>query len=437
MNKIFKRSYHPGYGNYNLKKICLPLCPSNQIIKYDKPVLGNKIQEIQFKKNILSYKTDDINHYSHKIGDLFKNKVFLPTSHNTPIITALQSCRNIDSSKFINYLNNLNITNKVIDDNGVFINNDKNKTKLLKILNLCTTFQEKKIIDSAIQGIFSNYGDSIYIANDYLQVSNKHVIISNYPDTISQREIERCRIVAYSLLLGNYPILLDNHINFEGEANIKFIPAQIVNKITNEYYQLCISYSSSRSDLRCIDNINKYLDKLSLPLLYNINIEPKLHLKEYFYHLDCILNFSVDSELQFFNSIDDFWNNYKKNGTLIYEKNSIKAKYLNTLNRLFGHKINVSKNDDLLSPNMIVSPKYIVGSSNITNKHEIPNFYHFIHPSYGGGGAHKCCSNIISVNKSISIDKWLDFCKKLDINVNTNFINGVKSEINRLENFFI
>ena len=86
---------------------------------------------------------------------------------------------------------------------------------------------------------------------------------------------------------------------------------------------------------------------------------------------------------------------------------------------------------------MIVSPNYIVGSSNITNKHEIPNFHHFIHPSYGGGGAHKCCSNIISVNKSISIDKWLEFCKKLDINVNTNFINGVKSEINRLENFFI
>ena len=54
-------------------------------------------------------------------NDLFKNKVYLPTSHNTPIITALQSCRNIDSSKFINYLNNLNITNKVTDDNGVFI----------------------------------------------------------------------------------------------------------------------------------------------------------------------------------------------------------------------------------------------------------------------------------------------------------------------------
>ena len=328
-------------------------------------------------------------------------------------------------------LDTLNIT----DNNGVFINNEKNKIKLLQLLNLCDTIQEKKIIESAIYGIFSNFGDSIYIANDYLQVSDKHIILSNYPAEISQREIEKCRIVAYCLLLGNYPILLDNTINFEGEANIKFIPAQIINN--NEHYQMCISYNSSRSDIKCIYNINKYLYKLDLPLLKNINIEPKLYYKEYFYHLDCILNFSVDSKLQLFNSIKDFWNNYKKNGTLIYEKNCINPKYLNILNKLFLNKISVSKEDDLLSPNMIVSPKYIIGSSNISNKHNIPNFYHFIHPSYGGGGAHKCCSNIINVNQSISIEEWLEFCKKLDINLNSDFINGIKTEINRLEKFFI
>ena len=50
MNKVFKRFYHPGYGNYNLKKLCLILCPTNQISKYDKPVHGNKIQELQFKE---------------------------------------------------------------------------------------------------------------------------------------------------------------------------------------------------------------------------------------------------------------------------------------------------------------------------------------------------------------------------------------------------
>ena len=34
---------------------------------------------------------------------------------------------------------------------------------------------------------------------------------------------------------------------------------------------MCISYNSSRSDLKCINNINKYLEKLNA-LLKNINI---------------------------------------------------------------------------------------------------------------------------------------------------------------------
>ena len=131
-----------------------------------------------------------------------------------------------------------------------------------------------------------------------------------------------------------------------------------------------------------------------------------------------------------------FWRNYKKIFFNLW-KNCIENKYLNILDKLFDKKIPVTKKDDLLSPNMIVSPNHIIGSSNISNKNEIPNFFHFIHPSYGGGGAHKCCSNVINVNKSISIEEWLEFCKKLDINVKNDFILGIKSEIKRLENFFI
>ena len=434
MNRVFKRLYHPGYGNYNLKKLCIPLCPTNQTIKYDKPVYGNKIQELQFQKQILSYKTDDINYYSHKIRDLFQNNIiYLPTSHNTPIKTAFQSCRNIDANKYIKFLDRINIT----DNDGVFINNETNKKKLLYLLNLSDNETEKNIIESAIYGIFSNYGDSIYIANDYLQVSNNHVVISNYPSKISQREIEKCRIVAYCLLLGNYPILLHNNINFEGEANIKFIPAHIIDKDKNIHYQLCISYSSSRSNIDCINNINTYLHKLNLPLLKNINMEPKTYYEEYFYHLDCILNFSVNPKVQIFNSMEDFWKNYRRNGTLIYEKDALKYEYLHILDILFEYKIAVSKDDDLLSPNMIVSPDHIIGSSNITNKDEIPNYFHFNHPSYGGGGAHKCCSNVLNINQKISIEDWIEFSKNLDININNEFINGVKSEIKRLEKFFI
>ena len=63
------------------------------------------------------------------------------------------------------------------------------------------------------------------------------------------------------------------------------------------------------------------------------------------------------------------------------------------------------------------------------------DFVNFNHPSYGGGGAHKCCSNVININKSISIEEWLDFCKNLDINIKNDFIIGIKSEMKRLENF--
>ena len=436
MHRVCKRFYHPGYGNINKKKLCLPKCPKNVISKYYKPVWGNKVQEIQLGEDIFSYNTNDINFYSDKIDNLFKNNtISIPTSHNTPIKTALRSCRNLNNlNNYICRLNQLNIT----DDDGVFINTKENRKKLMLLVNFAENKEERIILQNAFYGIFSNFGDSIYIANDYLEVSNKHVIVSNYPNKVSQREIERCRIVAYNLLYGNYPILLDNHIEFEGEANIKFIPA-IINKNSNSNskQQMCITYNSSRSNTKCIKNINKYLERLDIPLLKSITLSPKSEFREYFYHLDCIMNFSVDSSnIQMFDDETQFWADYKKNGTLIYEENGFKLKYLNVLDMLFEKMIPVNKEDDLLCANMIVSPEHIVGSANIKNKHQIPNFYNFNHPSHGGGGAHKCCSNTLNMNPTISIDEWISFSEDIGIHVDDHFIKGVKSEIDRVKNTF-
>lgn len=426
MNKIFKRFYHPGFGDFKYKKLCVPYCPKNNQSKYYKHVWGNKIQEIQLQENIFSYDTNEINYYSKKLNNLFDNDiVYLPSSHNTPIDTAIRSCRNIQSDKIISDIEKLDI----LDENNIFVNTLENQNKLLKIINKTNNKQERTIIESALYGIFSNYGDSIYIANDYLQVSEKHVVISNYPSKVSQREIERCKIVAYCLLLGNFPIILDKEIEFEGEANIKFLPA-LINE-NNIDYQVCLSYDSSRSNLKCIDNINNYMEKLNLPLLKDINIKPKKNLKEYFYHLDCILNFSVDPKIQYFKSEQDFLNNYKKNGVVVYEKNGLDNKYLKILNSLFSQLIPVNKDEDLLCANMIVTPGQIVGSSNIKN--EINNFYSYVHPSSGGGGAHKCCSNIININSSISLSEWICFNKELGIEVNNSFIKGVHSEMDRIK----
>ena len=429
MIKNFKRLYHPGFGNYHSKKLCLPICPSNVLSSYYKPVWGNKIQEIQLNNDTYSYETNKINYFSRKIDNIYKNEViYLPTSHNTPIEIAIKSCRNLSNPyKIINEINKLNTT----DENGVFINNELNQQKLMDLLKSIKSSRDKIILKSAFYGIFSNYGDSIYIANDYLQVSDKHVVVSNYPDNVSQREIERCRVVAYCLKLGNYPIILDDNIDFEGEANIKYIPAIVDNNgIKN---QMCITYTSSRSKTDCIDNINKYMNKLELPILKGINIKPKKDFEQYFYHLDCILNFSVSNKIQYFSSEIDFFNNYKKNGILIYEENGLDENYENLLLKLFEKIIPVKKEDDLLCSNMIVSQNCIIGSSLIKNKKSIPNYFHFNHPSTGGGGAHKCCSNIINHNDKLTIEDWIDFNKKLDINIKSSFIEGVNSEIERLK----
>lgn len=437
MIKIFKRCYHPGFNLTNKKKLCLPICPNDNISVYYKPVWGNKIQLIQQnQEKKISYKTNKINYYTNKISDFYNNDVIhVPTSHNTPIYTALNSLRNIKSDKFIK-----NLDNSIIDENGVFINTDYNRNKLMTLINYSENEKEKIIIGNAIYGIFSNFGDSIYIANDYLDVGRNNIIIANYPDKVSEREIERCRIVAYSLINGNYPIILDNNINFEGEANIKYLPAMIYQN--NKYYQLCFTYNSSRSSTSCISNINKYLEKLELPLLKEIKLTSKKGMENYFYHLDCLLNFYTSNKYQYFTSMDDFWKNYKKNGTIVIEMNGIsnKEKTEKKLNYIFENIIKVQNKDDLLAANILMMSNGIVGSNNLSNKYDfekINRSYFFNHPSVGGGGAHKCCSNIMTKNKEISIDEWKSYIKHYDIKVDNNFIDSVKGEIFRIKQYNI
>ena len=437
--KISRRQFHPGYSQE--RKLALPKCPSDINCSYYKPVWGNKIQELQLKNdNLHSYNTSNVNFYSNVISKYFKNNVFLlPTSHNTPISTALYSCRNLDADKFLTKIKNIGIS-----EEEVFDNTSENRKKLLTTLNFCDDKKEYNIVNGAIYGIFSNFGDSIYLANDYLQVGKNYLFICNYPDKASQREIERCRIVATSLYYGNMPILLDNHLTFEGEANIKYIPAMIEEH--GQIYQLCITYNSSRSELQCIDNINKYLKKLNVPLLKGITLEPKKGMEKYFYHQDCIINFcsgnskpnQLDENVQIFNSEDDFWKHYLKNGIVINVKQGFDERNMAILNRLFAKILYIDMNDDLLGANMIVNQKGIVGSSKLNNKtkqelkENFPFFLDFEHPSSGGGGSHKCCSNVISKKKSISVDEWTSLMDELGINLHKQFIQGVQNELNRL-----
>ena len=295
LNISSKRFFHPGLPQN--KKLALPICPENLKCKYYAPVWGNKVQDLQINQQNTYYNTTNINKSTHRISKIFKNEtILLPTSHNSSIYTAIYSCRNLDNEKYINIIKKL----KVVDENDVFINNLENIEKLLDVLHHVDSSTDKEILKSAFLGIISNFADSIYIANDYLSVSDNHVIISNYPNKVSQREIERSRIIAYNLLLGNYPIVLDNNINFEGEANIKFIPAII--ELNKQQFQVCFTYESSRSTMDCISNLNKYLERIGQPLLMPIKLAPKKNLRNYFYHQDCLINFCSNDQYQYFNN---------------------------------------------------------------------------------------------------------------------------------------
>ena len=124
---IIKRFYHPGL--ISDKKLCLPICLEKNKSIYYKHVWGNKIQELQLKQNnTFFYNTNDINKHSKKIKDFYNEDIiFLPSSHNTPLKTSLQSLRNIDSYKFIS-----EIDNNIVNNKGIFINTSENRKSLMK-----------------------------------------------------------------------------------------------------------------------------------------------------------------------------------------------------------------------------------------------------------------------------------------------------------------
>ena len=98
----------------------------------------------------------------------------------------------------------------VLDNKKLFINNQPNRQKILSYLNNLLNQNklnknDHDILTTAMYGIFSNFADSIYIANDYLNVGDNCVIISNYSNKSSQREIEKARIIATMLKYGKYP----------------------------------------------------------------------------------------------------------------------------------------------------------------------------------------------------------------------------------------
>merc|ERR1712083_544983 len=114
------------------------------------------------------------------------------------------------------------------------------------------------------------------------------------------------------------------------------------------------------------------------------------------------------------------------------------AKSEQIMNGLFENVIKIDRNDDLLGANMVMSEHGCVGSSKLSKEtkaevRSVNKFLEYEHPSVGGGGAHKCCSNITrSGGSELSIPDWIQFTAQFDMNVPNNFIQAVELEMQRL-----
>lgn len=433
VSKMARRAFHPGFNES--KKIALPLPPKGFECKYYKSVWGNEIQKRQMERNQNGYTTNDVIRTSHEIANFYEKRkqqtVFTPTSHNTPLRFALCSCRNVDYDLVDQLLRSLG---DCLDDSGVFVNTEKNMSKALESLDFIHDLRQKKILESAFYGIFSNFADSIYIANNYLEVGDNYAVVANYPDMASQREVERSRVILFLLQNGKFPIVLQDDVNFEGEANVKFLPA------VSDGLQMAICYESSRSDYNAISDINIHLKKLNVRLIEPIYLNPKKDREEAFYHLDCILNFSTNGVIQNFEYVSEFYKKYRKNGVAIVANGGFEEEDLIILRRIFDKIHFVNTDEDPLIANMVINKNGIVGGKKINKDvlQKIRDHTEYIgidHPSLGGGGAHKCCSNVLEQSKSITIDEWINRSKYFGVNkvVTKEFVDVLKDHNSYLQ----
>jgi len=423
------RNYHPGYGPGFA--ISLPKPPPDEDCYYYEPVWGNGVQRNQLRSGVNSYSTNDVLSKVKKTKEFLeqngKQVEYVPTSIGSSLFSAIASCPDLQFREKYKFCEQVEQEGMTIKDNNnlMFNNTPENRTRIIEFIEETynTNCKMKKVLKSAMFGIFSNFADSIYNANDYLilpkfkKEDNTYAFISRYPSEVSQRNIERARVVATCLWNGIYPIILNN--DFEGEANVKYF-----GKVKNNK-QNAIVYDSARSKLQVLHEMNSILNKLELPEISSTLVTPKQEFKEQFYHLDCVLNFSHSNNQDL----------------LVFAEEGLDNVSYDKLNKIFKTKIPVSAKDDPLIANMIVTDNCVVGgdiNNAIKENFKLINkeYQGYAHPSRGGGGAHKCCSNVICKKQPLTIRDWVYFFVNNNMNIDVAFFHAIFEEYNRVGEFY-
>ena len=189
--------------------------------------------------------------------------------------------------------------------------------------------------------------------------------------------------------------------------------------------QNAIVYDSARSKLPALSEMNSILNKLKLPAISSTLVTPKQEYKEQFYHLDCVLNFSHS----------------KNKDLLVYAEEGLDDGSYDKLKEIFKTKISVPSKNDPLVANMVVTDNCVVGGDIDTDTKKFfnqigKNYFGYEHPSRGGGGAHKCCSNVICKRNPLTIRDWIYFLVNNNMRVDIAFLHVIFEEYERVGNFY-
>ena len=457
MKKIFRtfqRHYSTGYVPprgfiYNAK-----IPKGVGTCHYKKPVDGNGPQKIQQQKGQMSYDAQTVSEVNDSItkqllalGVSVKPRV---TAHAQTLKSALYSLSDIFSSDMLQpVLANCDALN-LIDSKGCFINSIKNQDVIKRVVDLLPVDNsQKQLLKDALVGVFNNFADSVYIANDYLLYGQNPTVafVARYPNKAIERNTERVHIVSELLKSGVLPILVNSP--FEGMANLKPLPMQF--NMGDQMHTFTIAYESTRSELDCIEEINDNLSKLGLPLIKPFPFRPNDSLKSTYYHMDCAFNFSVHGSIKRiakplpnFATLTSIINVYtsngeNKNGVVYVAKNSLTPLYRRGLDRLFKTVIELDPSNDHLIANVVAltnenGDDIVLISDKVTPADEAKikangiKVVKYPNNTFGGGGSHQCMKNVGVSHSPISIDDWQAFYStKLNQRIPDLFIEALKS----------
>lgn len=421
---VTTRSIHSGWPGATIQ-MGVPLETCTGRVEYQSARKGNIPQENQHVLSQTGYSIDSLRIENmetiRQLQVLGVNIVPRPSFHHQRYYHSLASLSTVIKDRELirvyqcvknaNLLDEAGCLKKIsgIYDSIRFILDDTN-------LNL--NVSEKGILLGAHEGILERQADSVYKANHFfLSPLGKIGFTANYFG-VPQRDIELANIIAELLDDGVIPWLLESE--HEGVANCKLLPFFGTDSKGNRFVP-AFGYSGSRSDMKCLHEINDVLRQFNEPEVKHLTLKS---FNPASYHADVVFNFASQTiqEAVFDKEIrnltwTEIFNKYEKNGLAVYAEYEPDQLSIKALKHTMKHVVPLKKDRDPLIANAIVissgTELVLVVSDKLASSDEKtlvelgirvikrPNM------TIGGGGSLMCMANVVTQQPLIDTDEWV------------------------------